>query len=501
MSSIAPDPHRAVKTAKAGLWTVGARLGSKVLDFLALLLLARFLGPADFGLVAMAMTAVFIVEAILELPLGAALIRIETLTQRMFDTAFTLGALRGVIIASALGLAALPLAQFYNETKLVPLICALALAPILRGLMSPRMVIFAKKMDFRRDVILEISGKVLSLSAAVALALATGSYWAIVIGTVGGPLVMTLLSYILAPLRPRLTLKDWPVFADMIGWNMLSQIFSAINWQIDRILLPRFIDVSTFGRYATANDLSAIPYQAIAAPVLRPLLVAYTDARQDGSLTDTYLKSSHAIVWVMAPIFAFMGVMALPLIQLFLGTQWLEAAPMLSGLSWISLIALPVIPLAPLAMSLNRTRLVTLRTFIEFIVKLPLTLVGIFLFGIAGAIAARALASLAVLASSLAAVKTMTAISIRHQLIAVMRPLAGLCPAILFLFAVLPWVQNAPTPLLQLALLAFTGVLYLLITASFSYILWLVCGKPVGAEGFIAKTLRQRLPSPFNALF
>ena len=61
-----PGPSLSARAFVAGIWTVGVRLLSRGVDFITLLVLARFLGPADFGLVAMAMTVVFIVEAILD---------------------------------------------------------------------------------------------------------------------------------------------------------------------------------------------------------------------------------------------------------------------------------------------------------------------------------------------------------------------------------------------------------------------------------------------------
>ncbi|RZM04435.1 MAG: hypothetical protein EOP73_01725 [Variovorax sp.] len=48
MAEVAPLAGRAVG---AGLWTVGTRLAAKVVDLAMLLCLARFLRPAEFGLV------------------------------------------------------------------------------------------------------------------------------------------------------------------------------------------------------------------------------------------------------------------------------------------------------------------------------------------------------------------------------------------------------------------------------------------------------------------
>ncbi len=88
------------KIATASLWSMGGKLIARLIDFLTLLLLARLLTPEDFGLVAIAVSILVIVETILELPLTQALLCHETLTDDLLDTAFTLSLIRGGIIAA-----------------------------------------------------------------------------------------------------------------------------------------------------------------------------------------------------------------------------------------------------------------------------------------------------------------------------------------------------------------------------------------------------------------
>ena len=53
------------KTATASIWTIGGKFLARLLDFVSLLVLARLLSPADFGIVAIATSVLVIVEAIL----------------------------------------------------------------------------------------------------------------------------------------------------------------------------------------------------------------------------------------------------------------------------------------------------------------------------------------------------------------------------------------------------------------------------------------------------
>ncbi|CAM5762701.1 lipopolysaccharide biosynthesis protein [Labrys miyagiensis] len=448
------------KTAVAGVWSVGARLLAKSVDFVSLILLARFLGPADFGLVAMAMTLIFVVEAIFEMPLSAALTRIPDPTRRMYDTAFTLSTLRGIAIGTVLGAISWPLAHFYNEPRLVYLIIALAFAPILRGLVSPRMVHFAKQMDFRRQAFMDVLSKVVAGMTAVATAALTQSYWSIALGTILTPTILMVGSYILAPMRPRLTLKDWPLFADMVGWSMLTQILLAINWQLGRFILPRFVDTVSFGRYAMANDLAGIPYQTLVAPLDFPLNVAFVTAHQKGDLKSTYLKASGALIILLLPIFTFAGLMSEPLIDLFLGSKWQGAAILLSGLALASIVQAPATPMPMLAISLNQSRRITLRSLVQCLALVPLTLLGVSLYGVYGAVMASCAVAFIVTFMTMLTVRAMIGASMKEQLISIAGPaMAGLASGAVLFYGTYFFTPNVSF-LMLLVQIGILGLVY-----------------------------------------
>lgn len=482
--SSADDASLSARTIRAGIWTVGARLSSRVIDFAVLLVLARLLGPADFGLVATAMTVIYIVEAVLELPLTFVLVRMPDVTDRMYYTAFTLGLIRGLLVAGIMAALSWPLASLYGDPRLTALICVLALAPAARGMISPRMVIFEKALDFRRKGILELLGKAAAAVVAITIAVTTGNYWAVAAGTVSTPVVMMIVSYMMAPMRLRLSLADWPLFSNMTGWNFLSQIVSALNWQVDRLILPLYIDVVSFGRFTTANDIAALPHQAIVAPTAVPLFSALVNAREKGNLEGAYLKACSGIVMLMAPLMCFIALMAGPVIHILLGPAWSAGAPILAGVALVSLVSLPTIPMTALVLVLDRPRLVAFRSFIELAIRVPLTIVGIIFWSIPGAIAAKAGAGAALLLMTLLSVKSVAGISYRDQLRSSTGPILALIPAVAFLYGVPDFTQSGSY---IYPAIAATGLVYGLIYVASLYGLWWISGRPDGLESYVAE--------------
>ena len=151
------------RTAAGATILIASRLITRCIDFGALVVLARLLSPEDFGLVAIAMSVVMIVEAVMELPLGFALVTLSKRTKLHYDTAFTLQLLRGLFLAALLLISSWPLSQIYDDPRLLPLVCVLSLAPASRGLSSPRMVEFSLNFKFLPNLIMEVVGKLVDL--------------------------------------------------------------------------------------------------------------------------------------------------------------------------------------------------------------------------------------------------------------------------------------------------------------------------------------------------
>ena len=482
------------KAAQSGVLLIGARLLARLIDLGTMLILARLLRPRDFGLVAIAMTVVSVAEAVLELPLSQALLRLPVVTRSQLDTAFTLSLLRGGVLAAVTAIAAWPLAIAYGDHRLILLVNVLSLSPILRGLTSPRMITFQKQMSFWRDFIIETGGKLVGFLAGLTAALLLQNYWALAAGTVAYPVAAMLVSYWFAPYRPRLSLADLSVFLGFSGWYTFAQIISAMNWQFERLLLGKLVPLAQLGLFTTASDVVNIPVNAVVGPMLRPLLAAFAGVQGDRErLVQTYQIASSAIATVGLPILVGVCLLADPMIRFIFGEKWLGAIPLLR---WLSLSLIPSLfaqPAAPLLMSLGDTRVFLWRNATEFLVKVPLVVIGAVEFGFLGVVAARVCSESAAALYCTVVVKRLLGLSLRRQILNTSRSIVS---ALIMALPVMVFGYYMPrgTGALHAGLTLTCGASVGVAAYSLSLLgLWLAAGRPPGLEAMIFNGITARL--------
>jgi len=479
------------QTLVSGTWTVGARLISRVIDLVTMIVLAHILHPKDFGMVAIAMTVVYIVEAALELPVSQALVRLDVMLPEHYDTAFTLGLIRGVVLSTIVCLVSWPFAHFYGDMRLVPLVCVLSIAPASRGLISPKLASFAKTFNFIPDFTMEFFGKLAAFAFAIGIALMARNYWAVAAGTLVAPLVAAIISYFLAPYRPRLSLSQLPAFSGFLGWITAAQVVGALNWQTDRLLMGKLTSRASLGLFTAANDTSNIPLAALLTPLMRPLLSAFTALRNEPlRLARSYQMSSSAVITLALPILVGECMIAEPFVRLVFGEKWLGSVPYLR---WLALSLIPTlfaVPLGPLVMAFGKTKIFFKRNLFEICIKLPIVVLGALKFGFMGVILARGISEVATVCFCMIIVRRLLGITVPNQLLAAWRSMTSVVVMWGVLYALMPHLtrstETVPLALSTLSAVAIGALTYCAVL----YGLWVATGEPHGIEGIAITRIR-----------
>lgn len=481
-----PEQALGGRTASGAALMVSARLFTRLIDLATMLVLTRILTPSDFGLVAIAVSLVALTEAVLELPVNQALLRLPVIEKAHYDTAFTIGLIRGGVLGGFLVACAVPFAHWYHDTRLIALICVLSLGPAARGLYSPAMAEFQKALSFWRDFAIELSGKAFSFVCCTAVALLTHSYWALAAGSVLYSIGMTAQTYRFAPYRPRLSLSEGRHFYEFAGWITLAQIVSAINWQFERLLLGKIRPMAQVGLFSTASDIASIPFLALFGPMARPLLAAFAAVLADRErLAASYQKASAAMVAIGLPLLVGESLLAEPMVRLVLGEKWSGAASLVRWLALSLTPALFTLPAMSLLMATGRTLVVLRRNLLELGVKLPIAVVGAFTHGFLGIVVARFVAELAADLYGMVAVRAITGLSLAAQARGWVRPIlatAGMALAVTILSGHFPAPDGPVAAAVEIVVCGIGGAL---VYAALLLTFWFAAGMPDGMEATV----------------
>ena len=407
----------AFRAVQGASWMIVSRFAGKILDFFTLLVMARILTPADFGLAALAMSLVAVVDTVLEVPVTQALLRLKAIDKSHLDTGFTIGIIRSAVVAVVVFSAAWPFSLFNHDPALVSLVAVVTLGPIVKGFYSPAMIHFARNLGFKQTFFMEFSGKVFASILTIVLVLLGAGYWAIAINFVSNCMVAAVMSYVLAPYRPAVSLSKLSDFSGFIGWFSSSQLISALNWQFDRVMIGAFTDNTTLGRYAIASDVAGMPSQSIIGPAMQPVMSAFAYIAGDpGRLKTAFLKAARFAMLISLPICVGLSLTADLATELLLGAKWEAAAPTLSILA-LSMLSTPYFQtISSASVALNRPNVIFRMNAIDFLFRVVLISLGIYYYSVLGASSARVFISFMMFGVYMLEARRLLSLSVVDQL-------------------------------------------------------------------------------------
>jgi PST family polysaccharide transporter len=364
-------------------WLYGYRWLDRLLDLVSLVVLARILSPDDFGLVAIAASFVTIIEGLSSFDVNKALIRTRDEHRDLYDTAWTLSALRGIVSA----LIMVSIAPFVTDTRIEAVLFALALSPILTGFSNPRFVMFERDLVYSRLAALTLGAKVVSFCVTLVIALICRSYWALVLGLLAGALVSLILSYFLKPYRPRISVARFSDIFAFSGWLSLTMIVTTLSMETDKIIVGRLLGVSNAGLYFMTQRVGVLPTREFISPLQRILFPSFSGLAHDTDrLRRVARESINVLGSLSVPAGCGFALVANDFVALALGDQWVAIVPLLTVLvPYLGLRATLSMTL-PCVMALGETRLLFWVSLVYALVHLPAFVAGTALYGLPGSI-------------------------------------------------------------------------------------------------------------------
>jgi lipopolysaccharide exporter len=335
MKTISPDINK--QSVSAVKWSALGSIAQYGLSLGAQIVLARMLGPENYGLFALGTIVLTFSNFFSNFGFAWGLIQVQNLVEEDIRFVFTWQLIAGVIVAFGLYLFSPYVASYFKEPRVLPIVEWLSLACILNAITAPASNLLRRNLDFRWiNIIQIISYSIGYLGIGIPLAYQGAGVWSLVAAWLTQSFSMLVLTFIRHPhtIKPLF----WYSGAEIIsGVGITVFVTNLCNWllnNMDRIFLGRFLDSPTVGLYTVGYNLANTPNNLLIGALQPAFLAAGARLQSEPDrLRRAYLPVI-ASVWILiAPLFIFLAMIAQHLVGFLYGSAWESSAMVLAILA------------------------------------------------------------------------------------------------------------------------------------------------------------------------
>lgn len=317
--------HRSIQSGK---WFLVGVAVTKTINLCTFFVLARLLVPQDYGVLAVTIFMVGMLDKLTEPGFGDALVQRKESIEGYLDAVWTFDLIRYGLLALILFVGGGWIGIFFHlDSSQIMVVRAGGLLLILGSWSNIRIVRFHRGLEFKKILIRDIASQIALGGTAILVALTvSASPWALFAGQFALYVVGVTFSYLLMPERPHLDfgfrkLRDLFGFGKWIyGQNLLDYIFQ----YFDKLFVGRMLDPSTLGLYSRGKDMGGLVtgiVQSLIGKVAFPALSRVQGETQ--KVQQGFLKSLDVLIILAVPAGLLLSLQGGVIVSFLLGDKWI----------------------------------------------------------------------------------------------------------------------------------------------------------------------------------
>jgi O-antigen/teichoic acid export membrane protein len=311
----------AIRGAGVGLL---AESSSYLVQFAGVIVLARLLVPADFGLVAVVTTFSIFLATIVRIGFPEAILQRENMNHDVASNVFWINLGISVLLSLGFALSGPILAKVYADLRISRVAAVASLSIFFTGTSVVHLALLDRSMRFVTQSGIKITSRVVSVTTAVLLALAGWGYWALVGGVIAEPLAASICGWIFCrwvPGLPRRVEGTVP----LISFAMHVSAATNVNYwtrNIDNLLVGWRFGPASLGFYKKAYDLFILPVNQFFSTFPVAITTLSRLARDPVQYRRHFLAGLSALALVGMGAAGALTFVGRDLIRLILGPAW-----------------------------------------------------------------------------------------------------------------------------------------------------------------------------------
>jgi exopolysaccharide (amylovoran) exporter len=315
----------------AAAWTVAVTLVGACAQLLQIAVAARFLTPAEFGVLAIVNVMLAVVTAFQDLGLSSYCVHLGDVPRRSHSTLFWISTALGGLGAVVVYAIATPVAGFYEMPALVPLLELLAVNFFLIGVGGQYQANYIRVFQATRLAQIELGARLVGLGVALTLLAAQWGPRAIVTG-------MLVFAATKLALMAAFASRDWHpglLFDRALAPRALrygafqtgTQLVSQLRMQADQLIVGKALGAEMLGVYALAKDLIGYPLRFVQPLMARLTLPTLAFHQHDsGALRVEFVRGLRTTAIFCGAIYALLALLAPWVVEILYGDGFAAVA-------------------------------------------------------------------------------------------------------------------------------------------------------------------------------
>lgn len=334
------QPQRKV-VVKAAWWSALQSWGARLVSLAVFVVLARLLGPEEFGLAALALVVITLIQVLMEHGIGESIIQRPKITREELNTSFWITFFLGCGLTMAVYFSSGYFSAVMNEPRLEDILKALSPACLIASIASVPTALMRREFNFKLLAIRTMIATFCSGIVAVICAINGMGVWSLVLQN----LVFSTLSLILiwfgCSWRPGLDicLKAVSSIGRFSLHSLGAVVSNFLSLKLIELLIGLYFGVVSLGYFSIAYKIVSIVHEMFNQITSQISMSTFSRLQDNHERLRTVFYEAISLTTIMAfPAFVGMSLLADSIVPLVFGEKWMPVVPILQVLSMLGVV-------------------------------------------------------------------------------------------------------------------------------------------------------------------
>lgn len=325
-------------------WTFAERFGAQAVSFVVSIVLARLLMPEDYGLIAIVLIFINILNAFVTSGLGASLIQKKDADEIDFSSAFHFNLLFSIFLYILIFISAPFVEDFFKVKDLCPVMRVIGLRIILTGVNAVQKAHVSRNMQFKKFFFATLFGTVLSAVVGIGMAYKGFGVWALVAQYLTNTLVDTIVLWLTITWHPKMYFR-WDRLKGLIsyGWKLLaSTLLSTVYVELNELVIGKAYSPGALAFYSRGKKFPAMFVTNVNSAIETVMFPFLSSVQDDNVKLKEYTRQTLRMgSFFIFPLTICMAAASKNIVLTLLTEKWIDCVIFLQ-LSCISYALLPI---------------------------------------------------------------------------------------------------------------------------------------------------------------